>query len=216
MWAGLLTRPRGGDWCCVVGAHCSGHHKLYLVWAAFLSLYNNNSWLSYSTANTLVIYIGYRTHLSFPISDWPGSFSWRQITSLLSPCGDCPMAHSLRANQTSIRFCARPNRSGLLADNRKRFLHTRTQKEKVFHPLIFRQWIFFRYHLSPHYVVLRMLPCLAQSSSAVGSRSKDEWTRWFIIVGWHELCEAGWDQLWVVGDEDDRLSPVRRYVEPSQ
>jgi len=52
--------------------------------------------------NTLVIYIGYRTHLSFPISDWPGSFSWRHIRSLLYPCGACPTAYSLRGNQTSI------------------------------------------------------------------------------------------------------------------
>jgi len=52
--------------------------------------------------NTLVIYIGYRTHLSFPISDWLGLFSWRQIRSLLCPCGACPTAYSLRGNQTSI------------------------------------------------------------------------------------------------------------------
>ena len=36
-----MNRPRGGDWCCVERAHCAGHHKLYLVWAAFLSLYRH-------------------------------------------------------------------------------------------------------------------------------------------------------------------------------
>jgi len=143
VWAGLLTRPRGGDWCCVVGAHCAGHHKLYLVWAAFLSPYEKNSWSSHSFANTVVIYIGYRTHHSFPISDWPGSFLWRQIQSSLCPCGACPTAYSLPGNQTSIRLWARPNPLGLLAVNRKRFLHARKQKENVFHLWSFGSEYFF-------------------------------------------------------------------------
>ena len=159
MWAGLLTRPRGSDWCCVVGAHCAGHHKLYLVLAAFLSLHENNSWSSHSFANTLVIYIGYRTHLRFPISDWPGSFSLRQIRSFLCPCGASPTAYSLGGNQISIRLWAQRNPSGWFAVNRKMFLHARKQKEKVFHPWSFSSEYFFGityHHTTLSYVRFRV------------------------------------------------------------